>query len=408
MRRAGADDHEGRQLVRGLLFRLRRGVVRFGSVCSGIEAATVAWRPLGWQSAFFSEIGNFPSAVLAHHYPDVANLGDLNAFAKWPDFSIDVLAGGTPCQSFSVAGLRAGIDDPRGQLSLSYLRCAARYRPRWVVWENVPGVLSADGGRAFGAFLGGLADIGYGWAYRILDAQHFRLAQRRRRVWVVGHLGRWSPAAAVLFELASLRGDSPASSETRKGCASPLAASSDGSGGYRNDADTVANLIPVAGTVSSKWRKGSGGPAGDECYNLVPFDTTQLTHPENRSNPQPGDPAPSLAARASPPAIAFNARQDPISDSVTMPLDTDGTSNGVHHNQVVRRLTPLECERLQGFPDNYTRIPMPGKPGRVASDGARYHALGNSWPTNVAHWIGQRIDLVELLADLLPGRTPPL
>jgi DNA (cytosine-5)-methyltransferase 1 len=160
--------------------------VRYLSVCSGIEAASVAWHPLGWRPVAFSEIESFPSAVLAHHYPDVPNFGDMTRFKEWPDADVDVLVGGTPCQSFSVAGLRGGLADPRGNLALTYLAIAERYQPRWVVWENVPGVLSADDGRALGAFLGGLAELGYGFAWRVLDAQYFGLAQRRKRVFVVG------------------------------------------------------------------------------------------------------------------------------------------------------------------------------------------------------------------------------
>jgi DNA (cytosine-5)-methyltransferase 1 len=178
--------------------------VKFLSVCSGIEAASVAWRPLGWQAVAFAEIEKFPAAVLRHHYPDVENRGDMTRFPEWSDAAIDVLVGGTPCQSFSVAGLRKGLDDPRGSLLLVYLAIARRYRPAWLVWENVPGVLSIDDGRAFGSVLGGLALLGYGFAYRILDAQYFGLAQRRRRVFVVGHLGDWRRAAAVLFERATL------------------------------------------------------------------------------------------------------------------------------------------------------------------------------------------------------------
>jgi DNA (cytosine-5)-methyltransferase 1 len=154
--------------------------VIFGSVCSGIEAASVAWKPLGWQAAFVSEIEPFPCAVLKHHYPDVANLGDMTNFKGWPDATLDVLVGGTPCQSFSVAGLRKGLDDPRGNLMLTYLAIADRYRPRWLVWENVPGVLS-DRGNAFGAFLGGLGQLGYGFAYRVLDAQFLLTTGRGAR-----------------------------------------------------------------------------------------------------------------------------------------------------------------------------------------------------------------------------------
>ena len=169
--------------------------MNYGSVCSGIEAATVAWHPLGWKPVFFSEIDKNASAVLAHHYPQVPNLGDMTKFREWPDAVIDVLVGGTPCQSFSVAGLRKGMADPRGNLALTFLAIADRYRPRWLVWENVPGVLSSNGGRDFGAILGGMAELGYGTAYRILDDQFVRVdglgravPQRRRRVFVVGCL----------------------------------------------------------------------------------------------------------------------------------------------------------------------------------------------------------------------------
>jgi DNA (cytosine-5)-methyltransferase 1 len=190
--------------------------MRFGSVCSGIEAASVAWHPLGWKPQWFSEIDKFPSAVLAHHYPDVPNLGDMTQFKEWPNDPIELLVGGTPCQSFSIAGLRKGLDDPRGNLMLTYLAIAERYAPRWIVWENVPGVLSSNGGRDFGTFLAALGQIGYGFAFRVLDAQYFGVAQRRRRVFVVGYLGDWRRAAAVLFERESLSGHPAPSREARE------------------------------------------------------------------------------------------------------------------------------------------------------------------------------------------------
>ncbi|HEY8355174.1 MAG TPA: DNA cytosine methyltransferase, partial [Methylophilaceae bacterium] len=181
--------------------------MRYLSVCSGIEAATCAWHPLGWTPVGFSEIEKFPAAVLAYHYPKVPNLGDMTRYQEWPDdLAPDLLVGGTPCQSFSVAGLRKGLDDPRGNLMLTFGAIAAKYRPEWLVWENVPGVLSSNGGRDFGTFLGMLAELGYGFAYRVLDAQYFGVAQRRRRVFVVGHLGDWRRASAVLFERHSLSG----------------------------------------------------------------------------------------------------------------------------------------------------------------------------------------------------------
>lgn len=190
--------------------------VRYLSVCSGIEAASVAWEPLGWEPAAFAEVEKFPSAVLAHHWPQVPNLGDMTRHESWNLGTIDLLVGGTPCQSFSVAGLRKGLHDPRGGLMLTFLEIAQRQRPRWIVWENVPGVLSSHGGRDFGAFLGALGALGYGWAYRVLDAQWFGVAQRRRRVFVVGCLGDGTAAATVLFESESVCRNPAPSREARE------------------------------------------------------------------------------------------------------------------------------------------------------------------------------------------------
>lgn len=181
-------------------------MLTYGSVCSGIEAATVAWHPLGWTPAFFSEIEPFPRAVLANRWPGVPLHGDFTTIQPGDYAAIDLLVGGTPCQSFSVAGLRGGLDDDRGNLALEYLRLADRLRPRWLVWENVPGVLSSNDGRDFGAILGGMVELGYCGAYRVLDAQYFGVPQRRRRVILVGCAGDWRSAAAVLFERTSLSG----------------------------------------------------------------------------------------------------------------------------------------------------------------------------------------------------------
>jgi site-specific DNA-cytosine methylase len=184
---------------------VQQPALRYLSVCSGIEAASMAWEPLGWQPAAFAEVEKFPSAVLTHHWPQVPNMGDMNNHEQWDLPAIDVLVGGTPCQSFSVAGLRKGLRDPRGGLMLTFLEIAQRRRPRWIVWENVPGVLSSHGGRDFGAFLGALGALGYGWAYRVLDAQWFGVAQRRRRVFVIANLGDGAAPAKVLFESESVR-----------------------------------------------------------------------------------------------------------------------------------------------------------------------------------------------------------
>jgi len=380
--------------------------VRYLSVCSGIEAATVAWRRLGWTAVAFSEVDAFPSAVLAHRFPNTANWGDMESFHEWPAADVDVLVGGTPCQSFSVAGLRRGMADPRGNLTLTYLAIAERYRPRWLVWENVPGVLSADGGRAFGAFLGGLEELGYGWAYRTLDAQYFGLAQRRRRVFVVASARGWPAAGSVLFESESLWGDSAPSREAGESPAPSLAARTRGGGGLGTDTELDGGLIPST--------------------SFVTFDTSQITSKTNRSQPQSGDPCHPLVAQDDAPTIAFHNRQDPdISGDVTHPLGAKDNGHavafnesqsgvreggphptidankgtrrmeGVRQGMSVRRLTPRECERLQGFPDDWTAVPYRGKSAEACPDGPRYKALGNSMAVPVVRWIGERIAEVD-------------
>ena len=329
--------------------------MRYGSVCSGIEAATVAWHPLGWEAAFLSEIEPFPCAVLRHHYPDVPNLGDMTKYKEWPDESIDLLVGGTPCQSFSVAGLRKGLADPRGNLMLTFGAIAQRYRPRWLVWENVPGVLSSNRGRDFAAFLGTLEELGYGWAYRILDAQFFGVAQRRRRVFVVGYLGDWRRAAAVLFERESL-------------CGHPAPSRKKGEG--------VARGVEI-------------GPSGG-CFSDV--------NPTLDARAKDGPIRNQLAGACLDVARSLTRRHDSGEDGTGRGLELIPTRRKGQSvcSMQVRRLTATECEFLQGFPRNYTLIPYRNKP---ASDGPRYKALGNSMAVPVMRWIGKRVQMVE---DLLP------
>lgn len=241
--------------------------MKFLSICSGIEAASVAWNPLGWKAVAFSEIEPFPCAVLAHHYPDTPNWGDMTKYKEWPDASIDLLCGGTPCQSFSVAGLRKGLDDPRGDLMLTFGAIAAKYRPKWLVWENVPGVLSSNKGRDFGTFLGMLGQLGYGYAYRVLDAQYFGVPQRRRRVFVVGYLGNWRSAAAVLFERYSLSGNPPPSRKAGKGAAPTLSARAQGGGGLGTDFDCDGGLI--AGTLQGNARAAGSATQQDAHAGLL-------------------------------------------------------------------------------------------------------------------------------------------
>jgi site-specific DNA-cytosine methylase len=223
--------------------------VRYLSLCSGIEAATVAWHPMGWEPAAFAEIESFPAAVLRHHYPNTPNLGDMTKWREWNVGAIDLLVGGTPCQSFSVAGLRKGLSDPRGGLMLTFLEIAQSLRPRWVVWENVPGVLSSGGGRDFGSFLGALGELGYGWAYRVLDAQWCRVdgyeravPQRRRRVFVVGCLGDATRAAQVLFERQSVERNPAARGKARQGAAADAEGGAESGGCYWDGSDCAATL----------------------------------------------------------------------------------------------------------------------------------------------------------------------
>ena len=521
--------------------------LRFGSVCSGIEAASVAWHPLGWRAAWLSEIEPFPSAVLKHHYPDVPNLGDMTTLPErirsGEVEAPDLFCGGTPCQAFSVAGLRKSLDDARGNLSLTFceianaidhVRVARGDAPAIVFWENVPGVLSTKD-NAFGCFLAGLAGeedplepTGGKWsnagvvlgpqrtvAWRILDAQYFGVAQRRRRVFVVASARDGFDPASVLLEFDGVRRDSAPSREAGK-VAPTIPSRSTAGGGLGTDFDLDGGVIrqpyPVGNTLTARMHKGvnstldegqtpvlsygirtantsSNGwgiqeevthtldttqgvavaqPIGvtihgtdptvqkvasysevAQCLRArtpgnidnssttvvaqpIPFDTTQITSPANYSKPQAGDPCHPLAAGAHAPAVAFQQTADCLTAAygtkwngnasatngslfAAQPMvlmDQGGSVMNVEHDMVgtlrrethghepaviqppamqVRRLTPVECERLQGFPDNYTAIPWRKKPASECPDGPRYKALGNSWAVPVVRWIGTRI-----------------
>jgi DNA (cytosine-5)-methyltransferase 1 len=364
--------------------------MRYLSVCSGIEAATVAWHPLGWTSAAFSEIEAFPRAVLSHRWPDVPLHGDFTTIKGDEYGPIDLLVGGTPCQSFSVAGLRGGLADDRGNLALEFLRLAHRARPKWLVWENVLGVLSTNGGRDFGSILGGLVELGYGFAYRVLNAQFFGIPQRRRRVFVVGYLGDWRRAAAVLFERHSLQGHPAPRRQAGEGVAPTIASRPSGGGGLGTDFDCDGGLIARAfggnntnGPIDVATAcNGHAGPHGRLDFESETF----IAH--------------ALCADGfdAPEAIALHTRQDPCTGDIAFAHDAVSPSpNAVLSGAAVRRLTPEECEALQGFPRQYTLIPYRGKP---AADGPRYKALGNSMAVPVMRWIGQRIQMVEELAKL--------
>jgi DNA (cytosine-5)-methyltransferase 1 len=410
--------------------------MKYGSVCSGIEAASVAWEELGWEPQWFSEIEDFPSKVLKYRYPHVHNLGDmtkLKSKKEYNESTINVLVGGTPCQAFSIAGLRAGLGDERSNLALEFCRILIDKHPKWFVWENVPGVFSSfsdeenysDGtgecvqrgvgdtyteSSDFATLLSAFRECGYSVSWRILDARYFGVPQRRRRVFVVGHFGDdWRPSAAVLFERESLRRDFAPGGKKRKG--SPKVAKEGvgvkvfrlhNIGEYKDDGTASAMkkrdykgatdlVIQSAYAFKERGGKEGGGKGflgSDElAFSLsaqshqsvmhpVVYDTTQITSPYNGSNPQPGDPCHSLSKGAHSPLL----------------VTVDPENNT--HQLIVRRLTPLEHERLQGFPDGWTNIPG-------ASDSNRYAVLGNSMAVPVMEWIGERIDLVEKCINII-------
>ena len=420
------------------------------SVCSGVEAATVAWHHMGWNPVGFSEIEKFPSQVLAHHYPSVTNFGDMTKYKEWNiNDSVGLLVGGTPCQSFSVAGLRKGLEDPRGNLALTYVGILDKFRPKWFIWENVPGVLSSGGGRDFGSFLGAVAECGYGFAYRVLDAQHFGVAQRRRRVFVVGCLGDWESAAKVLFESESLSRNTKPSRKAGKSVTGyvessfgqyredVVAGTTKASGGvlsggsetfivgaldtecggqklshqsinsghifavYENHPSDsrVKEMGEVCQTVTSKWGTGGGN---------VPF-VQSFGWQNSPSQSMSVDSITPTLDKSKTPAIAYSfdslasnsmkspnpnsgCRQVELSKTIdtTYPCPSKNQGGiGIMQSMAVRRLTPVECERLQGFPDNYTNIK------ESCPDGPRYKAMGNSMAVPVMRWIGERINGLE-------------
>ena len=508
--------------------------LRYLSVCSGMEAASVAWHPLGWTPVGFSEIEPFPCAILRHRFPNTPNHGSLTEYKQWPlePGAIDLLVGGTPCQSFSVAGLRKGLEDPRGNLALVFLGLADKLKPRWIVWENVPGVLSSNGGRDLGSFLGALVQLGYGFAYRVLDAQHFGVPQRRRRIILVACLGDWRAPAEVLLESDCVRRDIKKGRATRKEVTGTLSSRSSAGGGLGTDFDCAGGLQPVAFRKSKRacsktdnetWVEADASntlnnfdlgdtrtthavvePIGfamredatngtfdvkqvdtslclqalrpavtsHHAQNIVvqPFAWTQNqreevrilgdktgalalpgTHQSNyiaepiaftteqtpkfnhdqaltltKQSPTGGgqpqcvchcaDVAPTVTSSGPPYsrtgnerveaealAVTFqpgNLRRDAGADPSTTTTTTLKASAGdqmphIATAMAVRRLTPVECERLQGFPDNWSRISWKGKPEEQCPDGPRYKACGNSMAVPVMRWIGERIAAVN-------------
>ena len=410
--------------------------MKYLSVCSGIEAATVAWHHMGWKPVGFSEIEPFPCKLLAHHYPHVKNFGDMTKFKEWEIEQPDVLVGGTPCQSFSIAGLRKGLDDPRGNLMLTYVAIASRFKPKWLAWENVPGVLSSNGGKDFASLITALEECGYGVAYRVLDAQYIRTHQfpravphRRRRVFVVGHLGDWRRAAAVLFDSESMCGSPAPSRKKREAVAGTIGARTGLSRGVQ-DCESGHIIQSVAPTLQDNYADkygldnqhiNSGGGCSSVAKCLVTktrldsetetlisinggrfVDAIALAgntigrQPENGGNGTGFDDTGSsyTLTKTDAHAVCFaTAEVGPCMGSSGPPYSRTGNERVesdalLIQSMQVRRLTPTECERLQGFPDGYTDIPS-------ATDSSPYKALGNSMAVNVMQWIGERIYFVD-------------
>lgn len=437
---------------------------RYVSIFSGVEAATLAWEPLGWEPVAFSEIEPFPCAVLAERWPDIPNLGDITKI-DWKeeiDGAIDLVVGGSPCQSFSVAGKREGLKGASG-LMFEYIRCVQELRPRWFLWENVPGALTSEDGGAFGQLLREMDELGYSLAWRVLDAQFFGVAQRRRRLFLVGHLGAESPAE-VLFEPDCLSGNPQSSREKRKELAR-RAGRSAACAGFKYSAAPRANTIGYAeeraNTLTADWHapavlplsgtgqhymamsqygaevagcltaRGDSSPCADRGQNIVCMTGTQAhCHISGEiagclTAHMGKDDAPVVVDGMKQTTFVCTGGTYPINEQVAtrhkklgrgtalgigadgdpafallanhphmVASETEGKPTGANP-MLVRRLTPLECERLQGFPDGHTLIGWKGKPAEECPDGPRYKAIGNSMAVPVMRWIGKRIALVD-------------
>lgn len=428
-------------------------MLTYGSVCSGIEAASVAWEPLGWRPVWFAEIEPFPAAVLAYHWPQVPNLGDMTKIADGIRAgqieAPDVLVGGTPCQAFSIAGLRAGLEDARGQLTLAFVnlvnaidekRSEQNKAPVVVVWENVPGVLSSQD-NAFGCFLAGLAGEGHElqptggkWtnagcvygparaiAWRVLDAQFFGVAQRRRRTFVIASARTGFYSAKILFEFNGVRRDIAPRRESQTTVAALTARGVGTCGADDNQAQAghliafgggnCSDAIDVAACLTAKGQRIDFDVETFAVHGTQDPDTNhELAHTLGRNQGQENA-VYSVALRGRAGGVSAE-----LGDQVSCALRASGSGKAYLLNNLrVRRLTPRECERLQGFPDDHTLIPYgrfirPEKMNRdyakylmrggefsfdyccrAAADGPRYKAIGNSMAVPVMRWIGKQI-----------------
>lgn len=483
--------------------------MKYASVCSGVEAASLAWMPLGWEAVWFSEIEPFPCAVLRHRFPKVPNLGDMtkirvetlengdqnyygdNGTVAVVPGGVDLLVGGTPCQGFSVAGKQGGLEDDRSVLCLTFVRLLKEMRPRFFVWENVPGVLSTAGGADFFEFIRQITESGYCCAWRILDAQYVRVdgfpravPQRRRRMFVVGCLGAdWELPATILFEPQSLLGNNPPRRVKGKGFTSDVERSvgaadrpldSTGVNPTLNQSSAQSGTIggsnqelfsqnfnglvqecivlnDQGGSVMNVEEKGTAGclPAnthGNEQIVCVHGAETPMFNLEGRANAvtanhnglenciihdipvvdmgagksscsvsinlsptlattHGGEPAVAIAENIIGRQLHTGGNGPGFQEGLAYTQNTCGVmgvavnnkgeyQNTPYKNATVRRLLPIETERLMGFPDNWTKIPWKGKPVEECPDSPRYKACGNSMCVNVMRWIGKRIDTI--------------
>lgn len=382
----------------------------------GISGFGLAFKRAGANILAICEIDKTCQSVLRRHHPEAEIISDVKEIKKesFGANTIDILAGGFPCQDLSVAGLRKGLAGERSGLWFEFIRIIGEHKPRWVVIENVPGLLSSNNGRDFAVILRGLVKCGYGVCWRVFDSQYDGVAQRRNRVFIVASLGSAS-CVEVLFERDGSAWDSPPSREAGE--------------------DVAGNAI--AGTVSCKWAKGTGGPSGNECQNLTVTPTLRsngdahsgfttsdglviesqataynltfcdangrradrpngglyVNKTERANMLTSGEQGKTLVTQA----FQINASDEVRTSDIAYTLNTNGNATGRNSPTIagqsgVRRLTPTECERLQGFPDGHTAFGHDGKP---ISDSARYRMLGNAACVPTAEWIAKRIFAIE-------------
>ena len=375
--------------------------MKYLSLFSGIEAATVGWHHLGWECVGVSEIDPFACEVLKQRLPHIPNLGDITKITKeelnekFPN-GLDIVVGGSPCQAFSVAGLRKGLEDPRGNLMLEYIRIVATIRPTYFIWENVPGVLSSNRGRDFGTLLQAMEKLGYQLCWRTFDSKNFGVPQRRRRVFLVGSLANNRHPFEILFERKSVQGDNTKSRETRQDNTTKTTASTK-EHFYRHSSFATYTQSNQGGTL-----KASGGDfLGGETLVIEKQHFYRLASLRTGGNVE-SNVSPTLTSGMSCgdtlPVTIYTAEKQYAStlcarDHKGVSSDSFGHDSQqlVNTETKVRRLTPIECERLQGFPDNWTQIAWNGKEPKDCPISHRYRCLGNSMTTNVMRWIGERI-----------------